>query len=29
LFDAIVVNDDLEKALSESYKLVSNFLGIK
>jgi guanylate kinase len=29
LFDAIVVNDDLEKALSESYTLVSNFLGIK
>ena len=29
LFDAIVVNDDLEKALSESYKFVSNFLGIK
>ena len=29
LFDAIVVNDDLEKALSESYNLVSNFLGIK
>lgn len=29
LFDAIVVNEDLEKALAESYTLVSNFLGIK
>jgi guanylate kinase len=28
LFDAIVVNEDLEKALAESYTLVSNFLGI-
>lgn len=27
LFDAIVVNQDLEKALAESYTLVSNFLG--
>jgi guanylate kinase len=26
LFDAIVVNEDLEKALAESYTLVSNFL---
>ena len=26
LFDVIVVNDDLEKALAESYTLVSNFL---
>jgi len=29
LFDAIVINEDLEKALAESYTLVSNFLGIK
>ena len=29
LFDVIVVNDDLEKALEESYTLVSNFLGMK
>jgi guanylate kinase len=29
LFDAIVVNEDLEKALDESYTLVSNFLGIE
>lgn len=29
LFDAIVVNQDLEKALAESYTLVSNFLGKK
>jgi guanylate kinase len=29
LFDAIVVNQDLDKALAESYTLVSNFLGIK
>ena len=29
LFDVIVVNDDLENALKESYTLVSNFLGIK
>lgn len=29
LFDAIVINEDLEKALAESYNLVSNFLGIK
>lgn len=29
LFDAIVVNQDLEKALAESYTLVSNFLGLK
>lgn len=27
LFDVIVVNDDLEKALSESYKLVSDFIN--
>ena len=26
LFDVIVVNDDLDKALSESYKLVSDFI---
>lgn len=26
LFDVIVINDDLEKALSESYKLVSDFV---
>lgn len=26
LFDVIVVNDDLEKALAESYKLVSDFV---
>ncbi|TVZ58129.1 guanylate kinase [Flavobacteriaceae bacterium MAR_2010_105] len=26
LFDAVVVNDNLEKALAESYELVSNFL---
>ena len=29
LFDAIVVNEDLEKALAESYTLVSNFLEKK
>jgi len=29
LFDAIVVNEDLEKALAESYALVSKFLGVK
>ncbi len=29
LFDAIIVNEDLEKALAESYTLVSNFIGIK
>ena len=29
LFDAVVVNEDLEKALAESYTLVSNFLGIE
>ena len=29
LFDAIVVNENLEKALAESYTLVSNFIGIK
>jgi len=29
LFDAVVVNDDLDKALAESYTLVSNFLGHK
>jgi len=29
LFDAIVVNEDLEKALAESYTLVSNFLENK
>jgi len=29
LFDAVVVNEDLEKALAESYILVSNFLGLK
>ena len=29
LFDAIVVNEDLEHALAESYNLVSNFLGVK
>jgi guanylate kinase len=29
LFDAVVVNDDLDKALAESYTLVSNFLGLK
>ena len=29
LFDAVVINEDLEKALSESYILVSNFLGIE
>ncbi len=28
LFDVIVINDDLEKALSESYKLVSDFVKI-
>ncbi|MGG5487666.1 MULTISPECIES: guanylate kinase [Flavobacteriaceae] len=28
LFDKIVVNDDLDKALDEAYKLVSNYLGI-
>lgn len=28
LFDAIIVNDNLEKALAESYTLVFNFLGI-
>ena len=28
LFDKIVVNDDLDKALEEAYKLVSNYLGI-
>ena len=28
LFDAVLINEDLEKALSESYILVSNFLGI-
>lgn len=27
LFDVIVVNDDLEKALAESYKLVSDFVN--
>lgn len=27
LFDVIVVNDDLEKAISESYKLVSDFIN--
>lgn len=29
LFDAVVVNEDLEKALAESYALVSNFLNSK
>jgi guanylate kinase len=29
LFDAIIVNEDLEKALEESYTLVSNFLGMR
>lgn len=29
LFDAIIVNEDLEKALAESYTLVSNFIGLK
>jgi len=29
LFDAIVVNDELDKAFRESYTLVSNFLGLK
>ena len=29
LFDAVLINDDLEKAFSESYILVSNFLGIE
>ena len=29
LFDAVVVNEDLEKALAESYSLVKNFLEIK
>ena len=29
LFDAVLVNEDLEKAFSESYILVSNFLGIE
>ena len=29
LFDAVLINEDLEKALSESYILVSNFLGIE
>lgn len=29
LFDAIVVNQDLDKALAESYTLVSNFLNKK
>jgi guanylate kinase len=29
LFDSVVVNEDLEKALIESYTLVSNFLGLK
>ena len=28
LFDAIVINEDLENALTESYALVNNFLGI-
>ena len=28
LFDAIVVNEDLENAFTESYALVNNFLGI-
>ncbi|WP_335973339.1 guanylate kinase [Gaetbulibacter jejuensis] len=28
LFDKIVINDDLDKALDEAYKLVSNYLGI-
>ena len=29
LFDAVVVNDNLEKALEESYALVSNFLRVE
>ncbi len=29
LFDVVIVNDSLEKALTESYALVFNFLGIK
>jgi guanylate kinase len=29
LFDAIIVNEDLDKALAESYTLVSNFIGLK
>ena len=29
LFDAVLINDNLEKAFSESYILVSNFLGIE
>lgn len=29
LFDAVLINEDLKKALSESYILVSNFLGIE
>ena len=29
LFDAVLINEDLEIALSESYILVSNFLGIE
>jgi len=29
LFDTIIVNDDLEKALAESYTLVSNFISKK
>lgn len=29
LFDAVLINEDLEKAYSESYILVSNFLDVK
>jgi guanylate kinase len=29
LFDKIVINDDLDIALDEAYKLVSNFLEVK
>jgi len=29
LFDSIIVNDDLERALAESYTLVSNFISKK
>jgi guanylate kinase len=29
LFDKVVINDELDHALEESYKLVSNFLGIQ
>lgn len=29
LFDAVLINEDLEKAFSEAYIIVSNFLGIE